>query len=94
MRSRLILLCGPAQKSWHVARERGSGLCTKASGSCGAPQAIVTDAFDSIHPVPAQWLRDSILAPFVPAYWCRLVERRYAPNTARTYLSQYFPIQV
>ena len=44
------------------------------------------DAFDSIHPVPAQWLRDSVLAPFVPAYWCRLVERRYAPNTARMYL--------
>ena len=45
------------------------------------------DAFDSIHPVPAQWLRDSVLAPFVPAYWCRLVDRRYAPNTARMYLS-------
>jgi hypothetical protein len=26
------------------------------------------DAFDSIHPMPAQWLRDSVLAPFVPAY--------------------------
>ena len=44
------------------------------------------DAFDTIHPLPAQWLRDSVLAPFVPAYWCRLVERRYAPNTARMYL--------
>lgn len=44
------------------------------------------DAFDSIHPVPAAWLRASVLAPFVPAYWCRLIERRYAPNTARAYL--------
>ena len=44
------------------------------------------DAFDTIHPLPAQWLRDSVLAPFVPAYWCRLIERRYAPNTARMYL--------
>lgn len=44
------------------------------------------DAFDSIHPVPAQWLRDSVLAPFVPAYWDRLTERRYAPITARMYL--------
>ena len=44
------------------------------------------DAFDSIHPVPAAWLRASSLAPFVPAYWCRLVERRYAQNTARAYL--------
>ncbi|GEM_PF-2099999 len=44
------------------------------------------DAYDSIHPLPAQWLRDSALAQFVPAYWCRFVERQYAPNTARTYL--------
>ena len=27
------------------------------------------DAFDSIHPVPAAWLRASALAPNVPAYW-------------------------
>ena len=45
------------------------------------------DAFDSIHTVPSQWLRNSALAPFVPAHWWRLVERRYAPNTARMYLS-------
>jgi integrase/recombinase XerD len=44
------------------------------------------DAFDSIHPLPAAWLRASALAPYVPAYWCRLIERRYAPNTARMYL--------
>ena len=44
------------------------------------------EAFDFVHPVPAQWLRDSVLAPFVPAYWCRLTERRYAPATARMYL--------
>ena len=44
------------------------------------------DAFDSIHPLPAAWLRASALAPYVPAYWCRFIERRYAPNTARTYL--------
>ena len=44
------------------------------------------DAFDSIHPVPAAWLRASALAPYVRAYWCRLIERRYASNTARAYL--------
>lgn len=44
------------------------------------------DAFDSIHPVPAAWLRASTLAPYVPAYWSHLVERRYAPGTVRTYL--------
>ena len=44
------------------------------------------DAFDSIHPVPAAWLRASALAPYVPAYWGRLVARRYAPGTVRMYL--------
>jgi site-specific recombinase XerD len=44
------------------------------------------DAFDTIRPVPATWLRASALAPYVPAYWCRLLERRYAPRTARMYL--------
>jgi integrase len=44
------------------------------------------DAFDSIHPVPAAWLRASFLAPYVPAYWCRLTERCYAPGTVRIYL--------
>ena len=45
------------------------------------------DAYDSIHPLPAQWLRGSALAQFVPAYWRRLIERQYAPNTARVYLA-------
>ena len=44
------------------------------------------DAFDSIHPVPAAWLRASTLAPYVPAYWCHLVKRCYAPATVRMYL--------
>jgi integrase len=44
------------------------------------------DAFESIHPVPAAWLRASALAPHVPAYWCHLVGRRYAPATVRMYL--------
>lgn len=44
------------------------------------------DAFDSIHPVPAAWLRDSDLAPFVPAYVRRLVDRHYATNTVRMYV--------
>ena len=42
--------------------------------------------FESIHPVPAAWLRDSDLAPFVPAYVCRLVDRHYAANTVRMYV--------
>ena len=44
------------------------------------------DAFASIHPVPAAWLNDSALAPFVADYWRCLVERRYAAGTARAYL--------
>jgi len=44
------------------------------------------DALASIHPVPAAFLRDGVLAPFVSAYWRYLVERRYAAGTARTYL--------
>ena len=42
--------------------------------------------FESFHPVPAAWLRDSDLAPFIPAYVCRLVERHYAANTVRMYV--------
>lgn len=44
------------------------------------------NAFKSIHPVPAAWLRDSDLATFVPAYVRRLVDRHYAANTVRMYL--------
>lgn len=39
------------------------------------------DAFDSFHPVPAAWLRDSDLAPCIPAYTSRLVERHYEVAT-------------
>ena len=44
------------------------------------------DAFESIPPTAATWLRSSVLAPFVPAYWRHLTERQYAPGTARAYL--------
>jgi site-specific recombinase XerD len=44
------------------------------------------DAFDSVHPVPAAWLRDSDLAPFVPAYVHRLIDQHYAANTVRMYV--------
>ena len=44
------------------------------------------DAFESLHPVPAAWLRDSDLAPFVSAYVRRLVDRGYAPSTVRMYV--------
>lgn len=44
------------------------------------------DAFDSLHPVPAAWLRDSDLAPFLPAYASRLVDRHYAARTVRAYV--------
>jgi hypothetical protein len=44
-------------------------------------------AFDSIHPVPAAWLRASALAPFVPIYWRHLTELRYSPATVRAYMS-------
>lgn len=44
------------------------------------------DAFDSIHPTAASWLRSSALAPSVPAYWRYLTERNYARSTARSYL--------
>ncbi|EWS53494.1 Tyrosine recombinase XerD [Methylibium sp. T29] len=44
------------------------------------------DTFESIHPVPAAWLRDSDLAPFIPAYVRRLLERRYAHGTVHAYV--------
>lgn len=44
------------------------------------------DAFESFHPVPAAWLRESDLAPLIPAYVCRLVSRHYAANTVRMYV--------
>lgn len=44
------------------------------------------DVFESFHPVPAAWLRDSELAPFVPAYVRRLVDRHYAVKTVRMYV--------
>lgn len=44
------------------------------------------DAFESFHPVPAAWLRDSDLAPFVPTYVRRLVDRHYAASTVRMYV--------
>lgn len=43
-------------------------------------------AIESFHPVPAGWLRDSDLAPFIPSYLSRLVQQRYAPNTVRMYV--------
>lgn len=44
------------------------------------------DAFDSIRASRSAWLRASVLAPFVPAYWRRLTERHYAPNTVQHYM--------
>lgn len=44
------------------------------------------DAFESFHPVPAAWLRDSDLAPFLPAYVRRLVDRHYAVKTVHMYV--------
>ena len=44
------------------------------------------DAFESFHPVPAAWLRDSDLAPFVPAFVRRLIDRHYAASTLRMYV--------
>lgn len=44
------------------------------------------DAFDSIRVSRAAWLRGSFLAPFVPAYWRRLMERQYAPDTVQHYM--------
>jgi len=44
------------------------------------------DLLDSLHPVPATWLGDSDLAPYVPIYLQRLVDRHYAANTVRVYV--------
>ena len=44
------------------------------------------DALAAIHPVPADWLRNSDLAKFVPTYCQRLVARRYADQTQRAYV--------
>jgi len=44
------------------------------------------DAFSSVSATYAAWLRDSIFAPFVPAYVDHLSSRQYAPGTTRAYL--------
>lgn len=44
------------------------------------------DAFASIRASRAAWLRASVLAPLVPAYWSRLTERGYAPDTVQHYM--------
>ena len=46
------------------------------------------DAFESFHPVPAAWLRDSDLAPFVPTY----VRRPLIHMDETTRLRQFEPI--
>jgi putative transposase len=46
-------------------------------------QENFVDAFESLHPVPAAWLRDSDLAPFVPSYVRWLVDRHYSGKTVR-----------
>ncbi|WP_367395163.1 tyrosine-type recombinase/integrase [Cupriavidus sp. Agwp_2] len=40
----------------------------------------------SLHAVPASWLRDGVLAPYIGGYWQHLVRRGYADHTARMYL--------
>lgn len=40
----------------------------------------------SLHAVPASWLRDSVLAPYISGYWQHLVGLGYAEHTARMYL--------
>ena len=40
------------------------------------------DAIAFIHHVPASWLRNSDLAPFIPAYSRCLIDQRYAASTA------------
>ena len=44
------------------------------------------DAFESFHPAPATWLRESDLAPLIPAYVSRLVNRHYAASSVRMYV--------
>ena len=44
------------------------------------------DAFSSVSATSAAWLRDSVFAPFVPAYVDHLTSRQYAPGTTRAYL--------
>ncbi len=44
------------------------------------------DAFSSVSPTSRAWLRDSVFAPFVPAYVDHLTARQYAPGTTRAYL--------
>jgi site-specific recombinase XerD len=44
------------------------------------------DTFPLLHAVPASWLRDSVLAPYVTGYWQHLVRRGYADHTVTMYL--------
>ncbi|CDS51423.1 Integrase/recombinase [Polaromonas sp. CG9_12] len=44
------------------------------------------DAFSSVSATSAAWLRDSVFAPFVPAYVNHLTSRQYTAGTTRAYL--------
>jgi hypothetical protein len=46
------------------------------------------DAFSSVSATSAAWLRDSVFAPFVPAYVDHLTSRQYAAGTTRAYLGR------
>ncbi|HET9644836.1 MAG TPA: hypothetical protein VFP68_16115 [Burkholderiaceae bacterium] len=39
------------------------------------------DPIESLPPTAASWLRSSAIAPFVPAYWRHLMERKYSAGT-------------
>ncbi|OYD77448.1 UNVERIFIED_ORG: site-specific recombinase XerD [Burkholderia sp. CF145] len=44
------------------------------------------DTLPSLHAVPASWLHDSVLAPYIAGYWKYLARRGYADHTARVYV--------
>lgn len=44
------------------------------------------DTLPSLHAVPASWLHDSVLAPYVAGYWDYLSRRGYADHTAKVYV--------
>ena len=44
------------------------------------------DAFGSVSATSTAWVRDSVFAPFIPAYIDYLTARQYAPRTIRAYV--------
>src|ERR1700751_6074348 len=79
---------GRAVKAQLPASSAGTGLHIKSGVSCSGhtTAGALMDTLPSLHAVPASWLHDSVLAPYIAGYWKYLARRGYADHTARVYV--------